>query len=557
MERASRVLREICERWGLDALREDLVELERPQQLTVGFLGDFSSGKSTLINAISGVRNLMPSRVEPCTGQAGFVVAVEDLIEPAFYRMDEGGELHPVSRPEFDDLARGRGEGRPVAHVAPCVGLPAGFVLADTPGLASLREDHLAVTLGELPLMDAVVLCVDLQKGGLSKSNLDFLTQPVLAGIRDRLMVALTHGDKRSIADAEKVRTKVIGTLSRALGLSGAVLEERVHITAVVSGDTERIELSALRDGLERLLVAKRNEMEIERRERMARSMVPRAQRLLQEKIQHLGATDEGALARRAALEAQLQEHKGQQEAYEKRLASLQSTLDVELQQVAQRFVAPLADARNDQDLTAVCEQLLERLGATAQELVGEFASRMDIELTSFDSELRSTLRNVNRVKDLCVTVVTAAIVAVVVPGVGPAANAAEAAVGAVGKQAVIKSARLATAKITALKMLAGLAKVVRGLNPAMDLGHILARQVVRGMAPDLLRKLAGDVSRQSGRKLDAVYRTLYFEPAERELRELTNMLAQADSERSKTRMEVNQRIEEAEQDLKRLQLKA
>lgn len=554
MQKASKILAEVCERWGLDALAEDLSTLEQPQQLTIGFLGDFSSGKSTLINKVAGVPDLMPTRVEPCTAQAGFVVAVDGQVEPTFHRMDAEGELHPVSRPEFDDLARGLGEGRPVAHVAPCPGLPAGFVLADTPGLASLQTSHIEATFGELPFMDAVVLCLDLQKGGVSKANLDFLTQPVLAGLRDRLLVALTHGDKRSSADAEKIRTKVIGTLSKALSISETVLAERVHITAAVSDDPAQIDVAAFRESLDRLLAAKRTQMQQERREHTAHSLLPRAQRLLREKIQHLSATDEAAMARRAEIEAKIQDTKKEWERFEARLKDLQTSLDHELQSVAKRFVAPLADARTEQEVNSVCEKLLNRLTHTAQELVGEFASSMHIELASLDSELRSTLGSVNRTNELAVTLVTGALMAVLIPGGGVAGNAVQATGGAAAKQVALKTSAMATTKVVGLKALVGLAKVIRDVNPVQHAGNFFARSFAEDKAKNSVPVLAADVSHQTGRQLAAAYRSLHFDPLERELHELRSALEQAETERRKSRAEVNQLIESAEQDLKRLQ---
>ena len=72
-QRGSTVLETLCEvaeRWDLQLLEEDIHSLTSDHSVQIGFLGDFSSGKSTLINELTGVEDLMPTQLEPCTAKA-------------------------------------------------------------------------------------------------------------------------------------------------------------------------------------------------------------------------------------------------------------------------------------------------------------------------------------------------------------------------------------------------------------------------------------------------------------------------------------------------------
>ena len=62
------MLREVAERWDLQLLDEDIHRLTSDNLVQVGFLGDFSSGKSTLINELTAWRISCPliwSHVRP------------------------------------------------------------------------------------------------------------------------------------------------------------------------------------------------------------------------------------------------------------------------------------------------------------------------------------------------------------------------------------------------------------------------------------------------------------------------------------------------------------
>ena len=162
---ALETLREVASRWDLEILADDIQRLTSDDAVQIGFLGDFSSGKSTLINELVGVEDLMPAQVEPCTARAGQVVSTPSLEEPEYFRVNDEGEQTAINRPDFDDLARGHTPGRPLVRLPSRPGFPEGFVFLDTPGLSTIIEEHTEVTLGELPFVDAAVICVDIHTG--------------------------------------------------------------------------------------------------------------------------------------------------------------------------------------------------------------------------------------------------------------------------------------------------------------------------------------------------------------------------------------------------------
>ncbi|GAC1613714.1 MAG: hypothetical protein NVS4B5_01290 [Vulcanimicrobiaceae bacterium] len=165
----------------LRATRERLV-----RRFTVAVVGEFSSGKSYLLNALLGkvryeagerIAGLLATDINPSTATitelqygteasavAGYLSGREERIPidhlsrvVAVGNDDERGALHDATADE--DSAP--------SFVVVSVDSPflrSGFIIADTPGLASLNPAHRRATLGYLPRTDAVLYLIDTQQ---------------------------------------------------------------------------------------------------------------------------------------------------------------------------------------------------------------------------------------------------------------------------------------------------------------------------------------------------------------------------------------------------------
>jgi hypothetical protein len=153
---------------------------------TLAVVGEFSSGKSYLLNALLGKVRREPS------GRIAGLLAVDinpstaTITELHYAREESAVATYPSGRTEripMDRLARfvavGKDDERGALHDATAdvdeapsvvvVGvdspfLQRGFVVADTPGLASLNPAHRRATLGYLPRTDAVLYLIDTQQ---------------------------------------------------------------------------------------------------------------------------------------------------------------------------------------------------------------------------------------------------------------------------------------------------------------------------------------------------------------------------------------------------------
>ena len=557
------LLHDAALRWQLDGLTKELTALEADPTVAVGFLGDFSSGKSTLINDFVDIDELTPTMLEPCTATASLVVAVPGQEEPAFFRNRTDGTLVPVKRAVYDDMARGLTPGRPVAHVAPSDGFPDGFVLADTPGLSSLTEGHEQVTMGELPFFDAAVICIDIQKGGLSNSVINFLTAPAVRHLKQRFILALTHADKRTNTQAEKVRNKTAVGLARVLGISESDADERIIVVASGPDSGERRNIEPLRTKMHQLIADRRQALAAERKERASKRLVPHAICLLEQHKAVLQETDSEVVARRAKLEEQVKAQKGERAKQRRRLDAFQQQLRRDVQAVCERHRPLLAAAKDETSVSAASNSLTSELASAVASNVGKFGDDVKTDFSGKGGELLHHLSFINRSADLSKTIATAAITAWLLPGAGAVKTAAEAGGGAVArkvsaegaKRAAAKAAAEGTAKEVAKKgffksFALSVLKTIDDINPVNYVGDLVAEQIKAQTLEAHLDDVASAVSTDASKQLEALYEHEYFSVIDQRLSDLRNKLEAADIERRQDLVQRQVKIAELTADI-------
>lgn len=238
-------------------------------------LGEIKQGKSTLINAILGA-DALPTGVTPTTGAVATVRVGED---PGTYLWRERGEpgpregaaaggasseggagteaepasdasegdareasakapagavREPLDPERFAALATGRDKAEPGATLELVVGkgaLPPTLELIDTPGMNDMERVRGAISRGELPRADVLVLVLDATQL-LNRTELAFLRDAVaavggLAGSGARLLLVINRIDLVDESD----RPLLVEYLRREVrGLGGEAGESAIEV---------------------------------------------------------------------------------------------------------------------------------------------------------------------------------------------------------------------------------------------------------------------------------------------------------------------------------------
>jgi GTP-binding protein EngB required for normal cell division len=198
-------------------------------RLTVVFAGRFKQGKSSLINALMGVGELMPVAPDPTTSLVTTVRYADTERVDLF--TEDTAEPRLIARAEIADFvteqrnARNRVRARQVDVHLPAPQLRDGLLLVDTPGVDSaLNPMHTEVTYRFLPQADVVVYVNDVLQP-LNVNDLDFVQRAWK--LARRMLFVVTKRDL--CADA----AVIVDDNRRKIAAAVGVAPEAVEVVAV------------------------------------------------------------------------------------------------------------------------------------------------------------------------------------------------------------------------------------------------------------------------------------------------------------------------------------
>ncbi len=233
--------------------------LERGK-FVLAVVGEFSSGKSFLLNALLGKFRLLPVDINPSTAtitelEAGTTdeatayfedgrterIPLDRLNRFIAVGNDSPGMLHDATKEERDAPVRVN-----VKTNSPF--LERGFVVADTPGLASINPAHRRATLQFLPTADAVLYLIDTQQP-FTEGDASFLG--IIRQHIDSIFIVQTkidlwqqlQSDGRPAWELAYERIAALAAV-HAPGTYVYALSAREYIDGTLEGDPAKLEAS-------------------------------------------------------------------------------------------------------------------------------------------------------------------------------------------------------------------------------------------------------------------------------------------------------------------------
>jgi len=110
------LLLNLAEKNGFVNLKTRINKVDTDVSIQIGVLGEFNSGKSTLVNAMIG-RKVLPAIDKPTTGSITEVIAKNELERIRYFQYDDASNLQKISALEFSDIAMGQKRGTAVLEV--------------------------------------------------------------------------------------------------------------------------------------------------------------------------------------------------------------------------------------------------------------------------------------------------------------------------------------------------------------------------------------------------------------------------------------------------------
>ena len=200
----TKTLIEIAEYLKSDKVADELKALERRLQsdnvtLTLPLVGEFSSGKTSLINALTDSKQLEIA-TKPTTATIYLLHFGQDRQYATIHRADGSEEtveaIGSLKNSELADV--------PLVDIYDTsTRVPRDLVLVDTPGLSSPDARHKDALIRFLPEADAILMTVDCNQQ-ITKSLLRFIEESNLAGRKVYLIV--TKCDTKPASDRESIK---------------------------------------------------------------------------------------------------------------------------------------------------------------------------------------------------------------------------------------------------------------------------------------------------------------------------------------------------------------
>ena len=197
-------LRNIAEYLGLKNIVSELeaIDLRAKQEnasLILPLVGEFSSGKTTLINALTDSKKL-ETATKPTTAT---IFEVHFGSESCHAKIvDEKGEIHDIvdlAELKNDTLA----DARVVTVFDTSKTIPSTTILVDTPGLSSPDPKHKQTLVNFLPKADGILLVTDINQQ-ITRSLTDFIETMKLS--KRPIFLILTKSDTKSESEIEAAK---------------------------------------------------------------------------------------------------------------------------------------------------------------------------------------------------------------------------------------------------------------------------------------------------------------------------------------------------------------
>jgi GTPase SAR1 family protein len=210
----------IANKNNADSIAEDLKSLNKEKyKIAVAFLGEFSSGKTTLVNALLR-KQFLPSFDKPMTAIITEITKGKQNSFCIIENMNGSISSKEIQVSEIAEEVQKAGKNRLLkVEIMDSELLDENTILIDTPGVSSISKLHSKVTYGYLPNMDVVFMVVNINMGSISKSLQTFI-EDCPEGVKQKLHFVLNFKDTKSPSQIEKLflefKSSVNGFISNA-----------------------------------------------------------------------------------------------------------------------------------------------------------------------------------------------------------------------------------------------------------------------------------------------------------------------------------------------------
>jgi GTPase SAR1 family protein len=492
----------IINRYNLSDFKEQLNNVIQGDGIKIGFLGAFSSGKTSLLNSIFTDLNL-PVDIAPTTKSICFITPKEGITQNEYYR-DNGTSLDPISIMDFNDIVDGSVDATAVIKTPASDILPMGTVFVDTPGFDSIGTE-VDLTTAFLNKVDAAIFCLNGTAGTLPQNILEFLQRPDVKRMADYMVFAITHKDHVKQQE-DRIQKEIQKQLSAMDEYSKIDWEKRIFFVDAKHEQNAEQVFSFVK----KHILGKQENL---RNIRINANLVILANRLrdvLQERLDNMKLDESDIDQKKKQIENDIQKIENEIQRVNEKLENFRVELQNDILSQMLSFEKEISSSEGTSLQNSVNSMMMSvrnLISAKIKSLLPDFDMPVNI---VGQSSLVASLNNIDKAKDFGVTIATTALTAWLMPGAGLAANAAEGAGGAVVKTAASQAAKTATINVAkksvGAAILGTVGTIIKEANPLEHVGSFIASKFKSSAFQDLAKNSAMSIANNSMISLSQAY---------------------------------------------------
>ncbi len=389
---------EISKNYNLVDILEKTSKRNDKIDLKIGFLGEFSSGKSTLINALLN-KKILPSMEKPTSKSVIEIVAKDGLNSIEFYELIDG-EKKQISALEFSEIALSDSGRKAMLEVPSNDFFEDGYVMIDTPGISSLDESDTDITYGYLPFLDCAVICNHIQKGSLTQSVINFLLKDEIKPIINNILFVITNGYAKSPKARAKIKKEIISQLielnkNHNLGMEN--IRKKVIVVSALEAmnGEENFNLDALKNSFKENFI---NRKEILTKRKFENELNSIAEQLLDRLIykrEHSTLDLSELKEKELELEEQIYILDKQKDEILNSLEEITPDIEGTISSILNRYLERLKSIRDSKKITSIVEEMKSEIELKVDKIISKHFKELKIDINSKSTQEFLKLENI------------------------------------------------------------------------------------------------------------------------------------------------------------------
>ena len=471
MENYEETLRVIAGKYGLSSILGQLDSPRMAEAMKVVFLGEFSSGKSSLINRLLGTK--LPVGTKPTTKAICIIrPSGETDSSTRYFRVDDSGASQEIDWMEFDELAQSGNAFNTLAMEVPQSEiLPKDAVIIDTPGEGSLSAES-SITMSYLAQVDAAVFCIPACDGTLHAHARKFIANEALHRAHNRMVFAVTMSDlkpgktKDGVPEIDIVRNRITAEL-KALSAEGKFIANDIDARVVcvsVSDETGDGGTSELLNALRTFVYGKSGEVAYEKHVAACRTLASSAAAILEERIDAMSLDVDGFRKKLEVVETSRQTALAKLDELTERFDEFRAMLPERIGNAFDGRVPELVYAKDPNELATATQGIAADIESAVSRLAKAKLGQQDWTIDhSFDAQIRAALpaaieridKTAKAISDVAFVALSGGVAAAIPGGAAAAEGAAKGAVAVAARVGAATSAAKTASTASTIKRIA------------------------------------------------------------------------------------------------------